>query len=910
MWMSPVLVILLLLCAAVSSVDHYRILGVGRGAGDREIKKAYHKLALKYHPDKNDSPNAGTVAGPSLRIERSMLAQLTFGRAVAPAERFAKIANAYETLSDSEKKRKYDLYGDEDENRQRQQQQQQRWGQRQYQGGGSRMHFDFGGYQQQQQQQPIDSATESMTVENWNELTKGDKVWMVQFYSDRSQACRTFSDAWEASAEQLNGYVHYGRVNVFDSSRLYKRYGMEGTPSLMLFADGRAIVKVAERPADRWGAGGPLSAQEVTKMALEHFPDAMERLPADLRWPTVQLVKAWLFGEGKMAKDRLQGNMPSLLLLRDTQSIKKSERIMLRFLARTFRKYVRVLLVDVGASQCRKQGSQCNADLALIKKEWTAPNTMVKEQGSPVVNIPSGTVKEMRKAIKEAMSLHVPELTSRTIEHLAPHELQRRVSKPASRVVMLLGRRGGIEAPSFPPQGFTEVMHDPLQHNLAQLRQVVRRVHVGKMGKEILGSDPPPQFMWVDREKQTDLAEALDRAAGGEVLLAYFEGRLLKTLTKAQALEERHADADGKFTTGLPPASTPGLLKWLRSARQGLKPIVLTDAEGSKRDFGSGKSWVVDDDGPGLIRRLLELLRLDKSVDVAMDFLLMLDQSQVFLLCLLLAVGYSISGVASSLEGDEYAQRRGASSSRNPRNLPGRPDTRYYSEEPEHESSTEVEETENQAATEATTGALSRDRGVSATTRAVRAMASGGRPADTVVAEAAVELATNNVTELLGRDRRKPLSLQLFIFRRDSEAAMGQFLSLAEDWCAQFRCCWVDCASEPAWSSFCKRLAKMDSPAAAGSDRVEGTREPEVELVLWRKGGLQCARFSGSEQTSEAWDQWIRGVRMGDVKPSWHTLRADGETELPHWPSFAADVHEGSDDGDASTSGNDSEDSV
>lgn len=54
-------VLLILLCMAIviSGEDYYKILGVKRNAKDREIKKAFRKLALKYHPDKNkNDPNA------------------------------------------------------------------------------------------------------------------------------------------------------------------------------------------------------------------------------------------------------------------------------------------------------------------------------------------------------------------------------------------------------------------------------------------------------------------------------------------------------------------------------------------------------------------------------------------------------------------------------------------------------------------------------------------------------------------------------------------------------------------------------------------------------------------------------------------------------------------------------------
>lgn len=51
-------VCILIIELILAKKNYYDILGVPKDANERQIKKAFHKLAMKYHPDKNKSPNA------------------------------------------------------------------------------------------------------------------------------------------------------------------------------------------------------------------------------------------------------------------------------------------------------------------------------------------------------------------------------------------------------------------------------------------------------------------------------------------------------------------------------------------------------------------------------------------------------------------------------------------------------------------------------------------------------------------------------------------------------------------------------------------------------------------------------------------------------------------------------------
>ena len=70
----------------MSKRDYYEVLGVGKNADSKEIKKAYRKLAIKYHPDKNPDNKEAEA-------------------------KFKEAAEAYEVLSNSEKRQRYDQFG-------------------------------------------------------------------------------------------------------------------------------------------------------------------------------------------------------------------------------------------------------------------------------------------------------------------------------------------------------------------------------------------------------------------------------------------------------------------------------------------------------------------------------------------------------------------------------------------------------------------------------------------------------------------------------------------------------------------------------------------------------------------------------------------------------------------------------
>ena len=179
--------------------DYYSILGVDRKAGTEEIKKAFRKLARKYHPDVNQGDQAAT-------------------------EKFKEINEAYEVLSDPEKRKKYDELGAQWQHYQR--------------GGGRPEDFNWG----QWKSEPTQGYTyRTVSPEEFEELF-GAKGGYSDFFENlfghaaRSQAGQSAGEQrfyYEAQPHQGQDLEHKMQVTLHEA--------FHGTRRVLEWEDGRKI---------------------------------------------------------------------------------------------------------------------------------------------------------------------------------------------------------------------------------------------------------------------------------------------------------------------------------------------------------------------------------------------------------------------------------------------------------------------------------------------------------------------------------------------------------------------------------------------------------------------------------------------------------------------------------------------
>ncbi|CAF0927093.1 unnamed protein product [Adineta steineri] len=179
-----------------SGEDFYQLLGIEKSATQRDIRRAFKRLALEKHPDKRTGdPNAHTE--------------------------FVRINRAYEILRDDELRKKYDTYGEEglkdDFNRGNQ-----------YQSWNFYQH-SFGIY---------DEDPEIITLSRTDFLQSVDgsqDVWFINFYSAQCSHCHDLAPVWREISKILEGVIRIGAVNCQDEWMMCNEQGIQGYPALRIY---------------------------------------------------------------------------------------------------------------------------------------------------------------------------------------------------------------------------------------------------------------------------------------------------------------------------------------------------------------------------------------------------------------------------------------------------------------------------------------------------------------------------------------------------------------------------------------------------------------------------------------------------------------------------------------------------
>ena len=250
--MTKLIIFCSLIVISICGKDYYKILGVKRDASKNEIKRAFKKLSLKYHPDKNkDNPEKAK-------------------------EKFIEIANAYEVLSDEKQRKIYDQYGEEGIKQQQQGGGQGGGmhfnfgggnfedifsqffggggggfrthfgggGQRQsfhFQQGGGRQGGHFGGFQEEEEDDDKNyfENTDVINIKmgTLSKIYSRNEIWFILFFKSDNKDFKQMQELIKTLAEKTYGIFKVGAINCKSDEEICDEFSVRSTPKILYFPE-------------------------------------------------------------------------------------------------------------------------------------------------------------------------------------------------------------------------------------------------------------------------------------------------------------------------------------------------------------------------------------------------------------------------------------------------------------------------------------------------------------------------------------------------------------------------------------------------------------------------------------------------------------------------------------------------
>nr|XP_026691925.1 dnaJ homolog subfamily C member 10 isoform X1 [Ciona intestinalis] len=201
--------------------DYYEVLGVSKDASLKQIRKAFKKLALTMHPDKNvNDPEAHN--------------------------KFIKINGIYEVLKDEDLRKKYDQFGEE--------------GLKENGRGGGR-YESYNYYRDEFGIYDDDPDVVTLDGSDFDAAVKSGETWFVNFYSPRCSHCHDLAPTWREFAKEMTGVVNIAALECSGMNLIFcLKQKIRSFPNLRFFRPQTEPIKYM----------GDRSKKDLMKFVLEH----------------------------------------------------------------------------------------------------------------------------------------------------------------------------------------------------------------------------------------------------------------------------------------------------------------------------------------------------------------------------------------------------------------------------------------------------------------------------------------------------------------------------------------------------------------------------------------------------------------------------------------------------------------